>query len=368
MGTCTHPFDQNLQAPHPLPINPLLPHHLPTGKVSKDKRDIYYRKAKEEGWRARSAYKLLQIDESFGIFKNVHHAVDLCAAPGSWSQVLSRRLYLPAIKRQQQQEADNNGPTTTISIPRIVAVDLQPMAPIEGIIQLQGDITSEKTAHTVIQHFDGSKADLVVCDGAPDVTGLHDLDEYVQSQLLVAALIIVTHVLTPGGTFVAKVFRGKDISLMYSQLKTLFKDVAIAKPKSSRNSSVESFIVCREYSPPHGFAPSMLRDHVARIKAHDAMHTTNDNGGGDSVEVRRMIPFIACGDLNGWDADKSYSLSLHGFNSDGTTNIGNNIGGGDKGGEGYVYRPPVQPPTAPAYMKALEMRRGKRDNNNAGGS
>jgi tRNA (cytidine32/guanosine34-2'-O)-methyltransferase len=360
MGTCIRPLDQKLHPPHPLPLLPSFPPSPlsppTTGKVSKDKRDIYYRKAKEEGWRARSAYKLLQIDESFGIFKNVHHAVDLCAAPGSWSQVLSRRLYLPAIKRQQQQVANTNSTTTTtnISIPKIVAVDLQPMAPIVGIIQLQGDITSEKTAQTVIQHFDGSKADLVVCDGAPDVTGLHDLDEYVQSQLLVAALIIVTHVLTPGGTFVAKVFRGKDISLMYSQLKTLFKDVAIAKPKSSRNSSVESFIVCRKYSPPYGFVPSMLRDHVARIKAHNDIH---NNVGGDSLEVRRMVPFVACGDLHGWDADKSYSLSLHGINSDGTTT---NIDGDNKGGEGYVYRPPVQPPTAPAYMKALEMRRGKR--------
>jgi tRNA (cytidine32/guanosine34-2'-O)-methyltransferase len=360
MGTYIQPIGQKVHPPHLLPLLPSSPPSPPqqTGKVSKDKRDIYYRKAKEEGWRARSAYKLLQIDESFGIFKNVHHAVDLCAAPGSWSQVLSRRLYLPAIKRQQEQQVVNTNSTmatTKISIPKIVAVDLQPMAPIVGIIQLQGDITSGKTAETVIQHFDGSKADLVVCDGAPDVTGLHDLDEYVQSQLLVAALIIVTHVLTPGGTFVAKVFRGKDISLMYSQLKTLFKDVAIAKPKSSRNSSVESFIVCREYSPPDGFLPSMLRDHVARIKAHNDIH---NNGGEDSVEVRRMVPFVACGDLNGWDADKSYSLSLHGVNSDGTTTT--NIDGDNKGGEGYVYRPPVQPPTAPAYMKALEMRRGKR--------
>ncbi|KAJ1381896.1 S-adenosyl-L-methionine-dependent methyltransferase [Sesbania bispinosa] len=66
------------------------------GKASRDKRDIYYRKAKEEGWRARSAFKLLQIDEEFNIFEGVKRAVDLCAAPGSWSQVLSRKLYLPA--------------------------------------------------------------------------------------------------------------------------------------------------------------------------------------------------------------------------------------------------------------------------------
>eukprot|EP00803_Ostreobium_quekettii_P003021 evm.model.scf_1106.5 EVM.evm.TU.scf_1106.5 scf_1106:50476-52035(+) len=136
------------------------------GRASKDKRDIYYRKAKEEGWRARSAYKLLQIDDAFGILNNVRNVVDLCAAPGSWSQVLSRRLYLPGKK---------SGST---DLPKIVAVDLQPMAPVEGVIQIQGDITSEVTAKEVIDHFDGGRADLVVCDGAPDVTGLHDLDEY----------------------------------------------------------------------------------------------------------------------------------------------------------------------------------------------
>ena len=168
------------------------------GKASKDKRDIYYRKAKEEGWRARSAYKLLQIDDAFNIFEGklslsnfpafiyyysyrcilsyvgVHNAVDLCAAPGSWSQVLSRRLYLPAVQRQTtaaNASQDNNSPLPDAPItplPRIVAIDLQPMAPIEGVTQLQGDITSERTAAEVIAYFDGGQADLVVCDGAPD--------------------------------------------------------------------------------------------------------------------------------------------------------------------------------------------------------
>ncbi|GFR42113.1 hypothetical protein Agub_g2956, partial [Astrephomene gubernaculifera] len=210
------------------------------GKASKDKRDIFYRKAKEEGWRARSAYKLLQIDEAFEIFTGVKHAVDLCAAPGSWSQVLSRQLYLPALRSGDPQP------------PTIVAVDLQPMAPIEGVIQLQGDITSEATARQVISHFHGHPADLVVCDGAPDVTGLHDLDEYVQAQLLLAAASIVCAVLRPGGTFVAKIFRGKDVALLYSQLKLLFPEVYVAKPKSSRNSSIEAFVVCRRFAPPAG--------------------------------------------------------------------------------------------------------------------
>ena len=112
-------------------------------------------------------------------------------------QVLSRKLFLPALR------AGDPNP------PKLISVDLQPMAPIEGITQLQGDITSEVTAAAVISHFEGAKADLVVCDGAPDVTGLHDLDQQVQLQLILAALAVVTAVLRPGGSFVAKIFRGR---------------------------------------------------------------------------------------------------------------------------------------------------------------
>lgn len=97
----------------------------------------------------------------------------------------------------------------------------------------------------------------MICDGAPDVTGLHDIDEYIQGQLLLAALNITTHVLKKGGNFVAKIFRGKDVSLLYSQLKIFFPIVTICKPRSSRNSSIESFVVCQNYSPPEGYKPTM---------------------------------------------------------------------------------------------------------------
>jgi 23S rRNA U2552 (ribose-2'-O)-methylase RlmE/FtsJ len=100
--------------------------------------------------------------------KKVSRAVDLCAAPGSWSQVL----------------ADQLNATNDDIVPKIVAVDLQPMAPIDGVISFQGDITSQQTARDIIQYFQGQRAELVICDGAPDVTGLHDVDEYLQSQLL----------------------------------------------------------------------------------------------------------------------------------------------------------------------------------------
>ena len=84
------------------------------------------------------------------------------------------------------------------------------------------------------------------------MTGLHDLDEYVQAQLLLAALNITTHVLKLGGTFVAKIFRGKDVTLLFAQLRLFFENVTVAKPKSSRNSSIEAFVVCQNYQPPTG--------------------------------------------------------------------------------------------------------------------
>lgn len=112
------------------------------------------------------------------------------------------------------------------------------MAPIAGVTQLQGDITSVATAQGVVAAFEGRPAQLVVCDGAPDVTGLHDLDEYVQGQLLLAALAIAAAVLQPGGGFVAKIFRGRDAALLTAQLRCLFEGVEVAKPRSSRNSSI----------------------------------------------------------------------------------------------------------------------------------
>ncbi|VFQ75045.1 unnamed protein product [Cuscuta campestris] len=297
------------------------------GKASRDKRDIYYRKAKEEGWRARSAFKLLQIDEEFNIFDGVKHVVDLCAAPGSWSQVLSRKLYLPVKLSPESVDSD---------LPLIVAIDLQPMAPIEGVIQVQGDITNARTAEVVIRHFDGCKADLVVCDGAPDVTGLHDMDEFVQSQLILAGLTIVTHILKQGGKFIAKIFRGKDTSLLYCQLKLFFTEVTFAKPKSSRNSSIEAFAVCENYSPPEGFNEKDLHRLLDKVGSPSGMEDIDCSSGWLEGPNKVYIPFLACGDLSGYDSDRSYPLPK---SADGT----------------YQSLDPVQPPIAPPYKRALEI-------------
>lgn len=206
--------------------------------------------------------------------------------------MLSKRLY------------ENNAQKDQV---KIIAVDLQAMAPLNGVIQLQGDITKIQTAKSIIDHFGGEdqKAQLVICDGAPDVTGLHDIDEYIQSQLLLAAVSITTHVLMPGGNFVAKIFRGKDTSLLYSQLRIFFDKVSIAKPASSRNSSIEAFVVCQNYRCPEGYIPQMINPMVDDVQVIQ--------NATDSEINKTLIPFVVCGDLRGFDSDMSYSLNVSMF-------------------------------------------------------
>ena len=355
------------------------------GKSSKDKRDAYYRLAKEQGWRARSAFKLLQLDEEFDLFSGVSRVVDLCAAPGSWSQVLSRILIKGERigraswedKRHQhllqQRDGSKTDLTETIVEPdrsprtdvKIVAIDLQPMSPLEGITCLKADITHPSTIPLLLKALDpdynpqsssateaSHPVDLVISDGAPDVTGLHDLDIYVQSQLLWAALNLALCVLKPGGRFVAKIFRAKDVDVLYAQLKTVFESVNVAKPRSSRASSVEAFIVCTNFRPPKGFkaslddplgASSLNRLQIQEDASATSVSPTRtvrpdgitEMNMNTSHENHRWIaPFLACGDLSAFDADASHKLP-----------------------EGHISLDPIQPPTAPPYRKALEERK-----------
>uniref|UniRef100_A0A6G1SAS0 Putative tRNA (cytidine(32)/guanosine(34)-2'-O)-methyltransferase n=1 Tax=Aceria tosichella TaxID=561515 RepID=A0A6G1SAS0_9ACAR len=285
------------------------------GKSSKDKQDVFYRLAKEEGWRARSAFKLLQINEQFGLFDGVSRAVDLCAAPGSWSQVLTRKLRMrkktttdtttitttttttttitpeataPSLKIDDSDQPDHLGKDHV----KILAVDIQTMAPIDGVTIIQGDITRFETADKIINEFKGAKAQLVVCDGAPDVTGQHDLDEFMQSQLLLAALNITTFIIEEGGTFVAKIFRGKDISVMVIQFRLFFEQVQVIKPKSSRALSIEAFICCRNFKLPPNYKPQMF-DLLTDFTTGDLQNHYHEM----DCNARMIIPFLMCGDL-----------------------------------------------------------------------
>ena len=367
------------------------------GKSSKDKRDAYYRLAKEQGWRARSAFKLIQLDEQFDLFSGVTRVVDLCAAPGSWSQVLSRVLVkgesfgrraweekqkrgsgiLPSgvgekgsnVHQDEGEEKQEEAELKPRGNVKIVAVDLQPMASLEGITILKGDITTPSTVTRILQALDpdtyvddaedsGSHpVDLVISDGAPDVTGLHDLDIYIQSQLLYSALNLALRILKPGGKFVAKVFRSKDVDLIYAQLRCFFTSVHCAKPRSSRASSLEAFVVCEGFNIPKGYKVDPKRPVGLGAQVPNPEHAWKDKQSFDGDGQRRTIredgvtmlefdsddeednnrwiaPFVACGDLSAWDADATYHLP-----------------------KDRVSLDPVQPPTAPPYKKALEVRR-----------
>jgi len=140
------------------------------------------------------------------------------------------------------------------------------------------------------------------------------------------ALNITTHVLRRGGTFCAKIFRGKDVTLLYEQLKVFFKDVTVAKPKSSRNSSLESFVVCRDYCPPENYAPCMMTP-ILDLHYGDVNSKLEPN--------KFIVPFVACGDLSGFDADQNYPLEM-------------------EGDQPYELLKPVQPPINPPYKRFLQ--------------
>lgn len=238
-------------------------------EATTSQRDTFYRAAKQEGWRARSAFKLIQVADHFRLFDGVTRVVDLCAAPGSWSQVCAQRL-------------------TKVPNSMVVAVDLQPMAPIPGVIQIRGDITSKETSQQVIDAMEGKKADLVISDGAPDVTGLHDLDEYMQSQLVFSAFNIACFMLKEGGTFMAKIFTGRDIQDLYASLSPFFETVTSMKPRASRVASLESFIVCQGFRLPEGYEPKLTSDPQTELEANAPLSPA----------------FVAFGDLSGFDKVK----------------------------------------------------------------
>jgi tRNA (cytidine32/guanosine34-2'-O)-methyltransferase len=208
----------------------------------------------------------------------------------------------------------------------ILTLDLQPMAPLLDVIQVQADLTHPSTPPILLSHLHNQKAQLVVCDGAPDVTGLHDLDEYIQAQLLLSAVQLATQVLVPGGTFVAKIFRGRDTDVLFAQLQTLFKRVVCAKPRASRGSSLEAFVVCRDFDPPVGFDDVMENAFPVVVKE-------------ERYHLERWIaPFMACGDLSAFDSDATYVDVVK-----------------PEGGS----LDPVQPPTKPPYRRAVLVRRGQ---------
>ena len=190
--------------------------------INKQKRDIYVRKSQVDGYRARSAYKLIEINDKFKIFKNGISIVDLGASPGSWSQYAAK----------------------TVKSGRIVSIDLKDMETIENTIQVKGDFTDVKSQEK-IKSFFKSKINVVLSDMAVNTTGIKDIDAIYTGELCKEAMIFSKNNLVKDGKFVAKIFLGTSFNEIIVLAKTIFKDVKVFKPKSSRKESKESFIICK---------------------------------------------------------------------------------------------------------------------------
>jgi len=190
--------------------------------INKQKRDIYVRQSQVDGYRARSAYKLIEIDEKFKILKNGISVIDLGASPGSWSQYISR----------------------TVKSGRLVSIDIKGMEEIENTMQIKGDFTDLDSQEKIKGLFK-SKVDVVVSDMAVNTTGIKDIDAIYTGELAMEAMNFSREMLVKEGRFVSKIFLGSSFNEIVALGKKLFKEVKVFKPKSSRKESKESFIICK---------------------------------------------------------------------------------------------------------------------------
>ena len=192
--------------------------------------DPYVKLAKREGYRARAAYKLKEIDESLGLFKPGMVVVDLGSAPGAWSQYLRRRM------------APEGAATGELGA-TLVALDLLPMEPVEGVFFVQGDFRDEAVLTALVAHLDGRAVDVVVSDMAPNLSGIASADAARISHLVELAVEFCQNHLKKDGALVVKVFHGGGYSDMVKLFQDTFKVVKPFKPKASRDKSAENFLV-----------------------------------------------------------------------------------------------------------------------------
>ena len=190
--------------------------------IIKQKRDIYIKKSKLEGYRSRAVYKLQEINDKFNIIKNNISVVDLGAAPGSWSQYVLRNF--------------NNL--------KVISIDLKDIEPITNLFHIKGDFTEEQQQMKIEDYF-GKKIDLIISDMAVNTTGNKSVDSLVTGELCIEAMNFSIKLLDQKGSFISKLFMGSSFNEIVALGKKSFKDVDIYKPPSSRKDSKESFIICR---------------------------------------------------------------------------------------------------------------------------
>ncbi len=190
--------------------------------IIRQKRDIFVRQSKIEGYRSRAIYKLKEIDEKFKIFKNTTSIIDLGAAPGSWSQYIIRQ-YKKSL---------------------VLAIDLLDFENIDKVNKIVGDFTKSENKEK-IKNFFNKKVDVVISDMAVNTTGNKNLDAIVTGELCIEAMEFALEMLDKKGKFVSKIFMGSSFNEIVADAKKKFKEVNIFKPLSSRKDSKESFIICK---------------------------------------------------------------------------------------------------------------------------
>ena len=191
--------------------------------VNKQRRDTYVRQSKVDGYRARSAYKLIEIDEKFKIFKGGLTVIDIGAAPGSWSQYAAK--------------VSKNG--------KLISIDLKKMEPIGSSLQIQGDFTDEDIQKEIKNNLT-SKVDVVMSDMAVNTTGIKNIDSIQTGELCKEAMVFAKDLINENGYFISKIFMGGTFNEIVAEGKKYFKEVKVFKPKSSRKDSKESFIICKK--------------------------------------------------------------------------------------------------------------------------
>ncbi len=191
--------------------------------IIKQRRDSYVKQSKIDGYRARSAYKLKEIDEKFNVFKGGMNVLDIGAAPGSWSQYVSKTV--------------KNG--------KLISVDLKEIESIDGVTLIKGNFTDNNVQNEIKNLFN-DKVDAVISDMAVNTTGIKNVDSIQTGELCKEALFFSKGIISVNGFFISKIFMGATFNEIIAEGKKIFKEVKVFKPKSSRKDSKESFIVCRK--------------------------------------------------------------------------------------------------------------------------